>query len=196
VAVQRRARHVTLRDGREAVVRSAVPGDAGRLRRLVDAVAAEPEAPLLREPGTLSERDLRRRIAHGAGEAGDLLLVAIVEKELAGSVHLEQERRRASAHVYGLGITVARAYRGLGLGSALLEVATEWAQRRGGGKIALSVFPHNAAALRFYEARGFVREGLRRGQFVRAGKRLDEVLMGRLLDEEAFVWTSPTPGGH
>ncbi len=196
MAVLRRARHVTLRDGSEAVVRSAVPGDVRRLRRLIDAVAAEPEVPLLREPGTLSERDLRHRIAHGAGERGDLTLVATVGKELAGSVHLEQERRPASAHVYGLGITVAFAFRGLGLGSALLEIAAEWAQRRGGRKITLSVFPHNAAALRFYEARGFAREGVRRGQFVRAGKRLDEVLMGRLFDEETFVWTPPASGAR
>lgn len=194
MAVLRRARHVRLRDGREAVVRSAVPADAGRLRRLVDGVAAEPEAPLLREPGTLSERALRQRIAHQVGAAGELLLIATVDKELAGSLQLEQDERRASAHVYGLGVTIAKAFRGLGLGSALLEVGSEWVQRRGGRKITLSVFPHNEAAIGFYEANGFVREGVRRGQFVRAGRQLDEVLMGRLLDE-SFVWTGRPAGG-
>jgi RimJ/RimL family protein N-acetyltransferase len=188
VAVLRRARRVRLRDGREAVVRSAVPADARRLRRLIDAVAAEPEVPLLREPGSLSERELRRRIGDGAAAAGELLLIAEADRELAGSVHLQQDERRASAHVFVVGINVARSFRRLGLGTALLDAGGEWVRSRGGRKLTLSVFPHNEAAIRFYEANGFIREGLRRDQFVRAGRHIDEVLMGRLLDE-SFVWT-------
>ncbi len=195
MVVLRRARQVRLRDGREAVVRSAVPGDARRLCRLIDAVAAEPDVRILREPGSLSERDLRRRIADGTSAAGELLLIAEADGELVGSLHLAQDHRVASAHVYDLGITVAQAFRGLGLGSALLELAAEWSRGRGGRKLTLSVFAHNEAAIRFYEANGFVREGLRRGQFIRAGRELDEVLMGRLLDE-SFVWIGPAGAGR
>jgi len=45
----------------------------------------------------------------------------------------------------------------------------------------LSVFPHNARAVRFYEHQGFVREGLRRAHFRRAAEYHDEVLMARFL---------------
>ena len=48
----------------------------------------------------------------------------------------------------------------------------------------LSVFGDNAAAIRFYEQLGFVRERMRRLQLVRAGRYHDEVLMARFLDRE------------
>lgn len=196
MAVLRRARHVTLRDGREAVVRSAVPGDAGRLRRLVDAVAAEPEAPLLLLPGQYGAGVWRRRITDAAADPRALLLMAVLGGELAGNLGLRPDPHPCSKHVAEVGMSVGRAWRGIGLGTALLEIATDWARRRGCQKMTLSVFPHNTAAITFYEARGFEREGLRRGQFVRDGKRLDEVLMGRPLDAETFVWTTPPLGGR
>jgi ribosomal protein S18 acetylase RimI-like enzyme len=79
---------------------------------------------------------------------------------------------------------VSRRYRGLGVGTALLDAAEAWSRRQGADKLVLSVFPHNAAALGFYERRGFVREGLRRGQFRRLGERLDEILMARFIGDE------------
>jgi RimJ/RimL family protein N-acetyltransferase len=195
VAVLRRARHVALRGGREAVVRSAVPGDAGRLRRLIDAVAAEPDVALLVLPGQFGVGAWRRRITDAAADPHSLLLVAEAGQRLVGNLGLRPDPHPCSAHVVTIGMSVGRSWRALGVGGSLLEIAADWAQRHGCRKITLSVFPHNTAAIRFYEAKGFVREGLRRGQFVRAGKRLDEVLMGRLLDE-SFVWTSPSAGGR
>jgi RimJ/RimL family protein N-acetyltransferase len=195
VAVLRRARHVTLRDGREAVVRCAVPGDAGRLRRLIDAVAGEPEMTLLMLPGQFGVGAWRRRITDAATDPDSLLLVAEVGERLVGNLGLRPDPHPASAHVVTVGMSVGRSWRGLGVGGALLEIAADWAHGRGCRKITLSVFPHNAPAIRFYEAKGFVREGLRRGQFVRAGKQLDEVLMARLLDE-SFVWTALPAGGR
>lgn len=195
MAVLRRARHVTLRDGREAVVRSAVPGDAGRLRRLIDAVAAEPDVTLLVLPGQFGVSAWRRRITDAAADPHSLLLVAEAGQRLVGNLGLRPDPHPCSAHVSTIGMSVGRSWRALGVGASLFEIAADWAQRDGCRKITLSVFPHNAAAIRFYEAKGFVREGLRRDQFVRAGKRLDEVLMGRLLDE-SFVWTSPSAEGR
>jgi RimJ/RimL family protein N-acetyltransferase len=196
VAVLRRVRHVGLRDGREAIVRSVAPGDAGRLCRLIDAVAAEPETPLLLLPGQFGAREWRRRIADAATDPHALLLVAEADDELVGNLGVRRDPHPCSAHVTTVGMSVGRAWRALGVGGSLLEIAADWARRHGCQKMTLSVFPHNSAAIRFYEARGFAREGLRRGQYMRDGVPLDEVLMGRLLDEEAFVWTTPPGGGR
>ena len=194
MAVLRRARHVTLRDGREAAVRSAVPGDAGRLRRLIDAVAAEPEVTLLVLPGQFGASAWRRRIADAAADPHSLLLVAEVDDRIVGNLGLRPDPHLCSAHVGTIGMSVGSTWRGVGVGSSLLEIAADWAHGHGCRRITLSVFPHNTAAIRFYEAKGFVREGLRRGQFMRAGAQLDEVLMGRQLDE-SFVWTALPDGG-
>jgi len=80
-----------------------------------------------------------------------------------------------------LGMSVAAAWRGLGVGGALLETAASWAAAHGVVKLALGVFPENVGAVAFYEGHGFVREGLRRAQYDRAGRYHDEVLMARFL---------------
>jgi putative acetyltransferase len=78
-------------------------------------------------------------------------------------------------------MSVGEIWRGLGVGGALLETSATWAAANGVGKLALGVFPENRRAIGFYERHGFVREGLRRAQFVRAGRYHDEVLMARFL---------------
>ena len=178
-------RRVPLRDGRELVVRSARPGDARALARLLDAVAAEPEVTLLLVPGEVSAREWRRRIATAAGRDTSLLLVAHEGDRLVGSLGLVADPHPSSPHVRVLGMSVARDWRGLGVGGALLDIALDWARAQGVAKVALSVFAGNARALAFYEGRGFAREGLRRRQLVRRGEYHDEVLMARFLDAES-----------
>jgi putative acetyltransferase len=181
------AREVTLvlRDGREAAIRSARPGDARALARLLDAIAAEAFVTLLMRPGEISAREWRRRIAAAAERETSLFLCAWLGGRLVGNLGLVADAHPASAHVRVLGMSVARDCRSLGLGGALLETAVEWAVAHGAGKVALSVFAHNAPALAFYEHHGFVREGLRRRQFVRAGEYHDEVLMARFTGQES-----------
>lgn len=170
---------VVLRDGREAAIRSARPGDARALVRLLDAVAAEARVTLLMVPGQINAREWRRRIATASERDTSLFLCAWLGDRMVGNLGLVADPHPASAHVSVLGMSVARDCRGLGVGRALLETAVAWAETHGAVKVELSVFAHNAPALAFYERLGFVREGLRRRQFVRAGEYHDEVLMAR-----------------
>jgi ribosomal protein S18 acetylase RimI-like enzyme len=78
-------------------------------------------------------------------------------------------------------MSVATGWRGLGVGGALLEASVTWAAAHAMTKVALGVFPENGRAIGFYERHGFVREGLRRAQYDRAGRYHDEVLMARFL---------------
>jgi RimJ/RimL family protein N-acetyltransferase len=184
--VVRLARELTvvLRDGREAVIRSARPGDARALSRLLDAVAAEPEVTLLLQPGEISAREWRRRIGAATAHDASLFLVAFVGERMVGDLGLVADPHPASAHVRVLGMSVARDCRGVGVGRALLETALAWAQTQKVVKVELSVFATNVPALDFYARHGFAREGLRRRQLVRAGEYHDEVLMARFLTPE------------
>jgi len=76
-------------------------------------------------------------------------------------------------------MSVGAQYRGLGVGSALLERTIAWAAAAGFTKVVLSAFPHNTRAIAFYERHGFTLEGRRALQFCRAGRYFDELLMGR-----------------
>ena len=95
-------------------------------------------------------------------------------------------------HGYGvaeLGMMVDSAWRGRGVGSALLEVAIDWARSVGAHKVALQHWPTNERAAALYEKFRFIEEGrLRRHYRRRNGELWDAVVRGLVLDEE-------TPGG-
>ena len=81
-----------------------------------------------------------------------------------------------------IGMMVAADWRGRGVGTALVAAAIEWARARGLHKVALSVFPHNQAAIALYQNFGFVEEGrLRRHVRRTNGQLWDLIEMGLLL---------------
>lgn len=108
----------------------------------------------------------------------DGTLVAVADGEIVGSIHVD-----ASRHGFGeIGMAVARAWRGRGVGSALLAAAIDDARERGLHKLSLSVFAHNAAGIALYRKYGFVEEGRRVKQYRRqSGELWDAIDMGLLL---------------
>jgi RimJ/RimL family protein N-acetyltransferase len=88
-----------------------------------------------------------------------------------------------------LGMMVDSAWRGRGVGSALLQAGIEWARSAGAHKVALQHWPTNERAVALYDKFGFVEEGrLRRHYPRRNGELWDAVVRGLVLDEDA-------PGG-
>jgi ribosomal protein S18 acetylase RimI-like enzyme len=108
----------------------------------------------------------------------DGTIVAVAGGEVLGSIHVEGSR-----HGYGeIGMAVARAWRGRGVGSALMAAAIEWARMQGLHKLSLGVFAHNAAGLALYRKYGFVEEGRRVKHYRRqSGELWDTIEMGLLL---------------
>jgi RimJ/RimL family protein N-acetyltransferase len=166
-------------------VRRGVSSDARAVRDLIDAVAAEPEMPLLATPGSIGVRDIRSLIARSARDPRSLFLVAELAGELAGNLGGSGLAFAPSAHVFEFGMSVGTAYRGVGVGSALLQAAFAWAADAGFSRVVLSAFPHNSRAIAFYERHGFTLEGCRPRQFCRDGRYIDELLMGRLVGPAA-----------
>jgi RimJ/RimL family protein N-acetyltransferase len=102
----------------------------------------------------------------------------------AGEQMVGQLSVQPSGHGYAeIGMLVARAWRGRGVGSALMEAAIEWARARGDiHKLSLDVFAHNAAGLALYKKFGFVEEGRRVKHYRRqSGELYDSIEMGLLL---------------
>ena len=170
-----------LADGRELRLRDAHARDARPLARLLDAVAAEPTVTLLMMPGQFDAGVWRRRISDAAADPRCLQLSAELDGELVGNLGLRPDPHPCSRHVACVGMSVGESWRGLGVGGALLEASATWAGAHAVSKLTLGVFPENRPAIGFYERHGFVREGLRRAQYDRAGRYHDEVLMARFL---------------
>lgn len=114
------------------------------------------------------------------GDAG-ATLVAEADGEIVGTLGVITGR-------YGfadIGMVVDEAWRGRGVGSALVAAAIDWARGHGVHKLALHVWPRNEAALALYRKFGFEEEGLLRAHYRRrSGERWDAIVMGLLLDEE------------
>ena len=95
--------------------------------------------------------------------------------------------------VLSLGMSIDPAYRGQGVGTALLSAAVEWARRQESvHKVELEVWPHNTAALALYARAGFEIEGRRRRQYRRrSGELWDSIVMGLVLDHSSPGSTHP-----
>ena len=176
----------TARDGRRWKLRPARPTDSRALAHLFSDVRAEGRW-LVTPANALSDASEAFFVGEMIREAGGLALVAEADGEVVGNVLISVERSLVSDHVGTLSISVADGWREVGIGSALVAAAQDWAKERGLAKVALSVFPDNARAIAVYEHAGFVREGLRRRQFRAPG--------GGYRDELLMAWF-PTEGAH
>jgi ribosomal protein S18 acetylase RimI-like enzyme len=156
----------------EFVVRPAAAGDARAMAELFAAVAGEGDGIATEPPVDVAQRAaLFARTAAGSA-------VAVADGQVVGMLHIEVSR-----HGFGdLGMVVDRGWRGLGVGSALLEAAIGWARGQGLHKLSLEVFAHNTAAIALYRKFGFVEEGRRTKQYRRAsGELWDSTVMGLML---------------
>jgi RimJ/RimL family protein N-acetyltransferase len=171
------------RDGRRWTLRPARPTDGRALARLFADVRAEGEW-LIATPGSVSEPSEAFWISELIRASEHLALVAEGDADVVGNVLVSVDRGVATEHIGVLSICIARPWRDVGIGTALVAAAQDWARTRGLRKVSLGVFPENERAIAVYEKRGFVREGLRRLQY-RSGDRFrDEVLMAWFPNDE------------
>jgi RimJ/RimL family protein N-acetyltransferase len=173
----------TARDGRRWTLRPARPTDGRALARLFADVRAEGRW-LITAPGAVSEPSEAFWISEMVRAGEHLVLVAEAGGDVVANVLVTVDRGVATEHIGVLSITVADAWREVGIGSELVAAAQRWAIDRGLRKISLGVFPDNGRAIAVYEKAGFVREGLRRRQYRTGETYRDEVLMAWFADEE------------
>ncbi|MGN6609052.1 MAG: GNAT family N-acetyltransferase [Jatrophihabitans sp.] len=138
-------------------------------------------------PGPLTRARYEARLArHAEAENGGDVASFVIEAdgEFAGRADLFNSDHLAR-HCE-VGISLAAAARGRGIGTAAMRLLVEFGfVRRNLRRIHLEVIASNAAAIRAYEKAGFVHEGrLREHSWVR-GRYEDVVLMGILRSQ----WT-------
>ncbi|MFJ2545419.1 GNAT family N-acetyltransferase [Pseudomonas sp. NPDC087612] len=110
-----------------------------------------------------------------------LFLVALHKGEVIGSCSLEQYARIRRAHCGGIGMGVAPAWQGKGVGSRLLEAVLEVADNwMGLQRVELTVYTDNHPALALYKRFGFAVEGQLIDYAMRDGELIDVYSMARL----------------
>ena len=111
----------------------------------------------------------------------DLLLLAIVEGQVAGNAGLHAYPRPRRAHAMHVGITVRREFRNRGVGTALVkarvDAADDWLPVI---RLELTVWTDNAPAIALYRKFGFEIEGTHKAYALRDGRYVDTYAMARI----------------
>jgi len=162
----------TIRQARE----DDLTGLVGAIRETIGSgeyVDAESVAQVVEHEGVLlRHNELESRV----------FFVATVNDDVVGWVHLKHPELEKLSHVAELTVGVLERYRGHGIGTHLLQRATEWARSEGFEKIYQSVPASNEAAVEYMTSRGAEIEAIREDHYKIDGEYVDEVMLARSLD--------------
>ena len=173
-------KEVKLKDGRIAVLRSAVIEDAAECLEYLRVTATETPF-LLREPEEndmtleMEEAFLRARLE----DPNSLMLIARIDGEYAGNCGLVSFGNKLRVrHRCGMGIALYQKFCNNGLGRILIEHVVEVARELGYEQMELEVVAGNDRAKHVYESLGFNPFGIRPHALkYKDGTYADEILM-------------------
>lgn len=160
----------------------AVPGDASAVLALHRRVLEEGEW-FITEPDEFPE-GVESKVAaiRDAGRSQNgVFLAARHDHLLVGWLQVVGGGRRRTRHVGRLEMMVDPRFRGMGVGSTLMQATLDWAHQNSAIlKLSLNVFAHNARAIGLYKKFGFHEEGRREGEYLFAdGSYRADLLMAR-----------------
>jgi putative acetyltransferase len=169
------------------VVRPARPKDARSFLEMWRTVVAEKQF-VRSETVSRSVAYYRRHYFRRSWTDDQASLVAVLGDRVIGHLNVAREEGPMTRHVASLGMAVDPDWRGRGVGSALMTEVIRWAREMGVEKLALSVYPHNEAALALYRKFGFKEEGRLTGHSKKSIGYVDEIVMG--------LWVNPRPSSE
>lgn len=112
-----------------------------------------------------------------------LILVAEIDAVIVGVLDFSNGHKLRIAHTGDFGISIAKAFRSMGIGTLLIKELIDWATTNHFiEKINLSVHSTNNHAINLYKKLGFEIEGIKKNELKYGeGKYVDAVLMGKIL---------------
>ena len=149
-------------------VRDACPDDAPALVEVWSALVGRAAE---REPTPPPEEEAAASVARIAADADQRLLVACLEDEVAGAVHLARAQLspvHGDQAVYVLHLQVRDEHRRHGVGRALMEATVSWAEEKGTPYVIAAASVTSRDANRFMARLGLGQVAMLRGATVPA----------------------------
>jgi ribosomal protein S18 acetylase RimI-like enzyme len=174
---------LTADDGTEFVVRPARQEDVSGLIGVIRQVAEDRhyiEAETVAEQ--LDHDDAL--IRHNQVDTR-MFFVATVDGEVVGWIGLQAPEINKLEHTAKLTLGILGEFRGLGIGSHLLQRGLTWAQSNEYLKVHNSIPASNEDAIAFLESHGAEREAVREDHYRIDGEFVDEVMLGISLEDYA-----------
>lgn len=164
-------------------VRQPRMSDANELMSYYNSLVRENVDILSNKKVTLKEeREKLKKMMADIKAGKRVILIALRNKQVASMVDVGLLKGK-SMHVGVLGISVARDYRGRGLGKKLMQLIIEFAQEKLKGLevIELEVFRRNKPAIHLYKTMGFKKVGVRPKVMKSEGEYHDSIIMHKWL---------------
>lgn len=191
-------REITLKDGRQCILRPTHPADAADMVEYMKVTAGETEF-ILRYPDEVKftvekEREILGNILNDPFTA---MMCAVVDGKIAGNCAINAiSPRRKLRHRCSLAITLYKEYWNLGIGRAMIDYLTELARKMGFAQIDLEVVAENISARTLYKKCGFIESGSRRNALIfDDGTLHDEIIMYKPISKKEEVGSRKVEGG-
>jgi ribosomal protein S18 acetylase RimI-like enzyme len=166
--------------GKDLLVRYPEMDDLKRLLNFINEISDE--RTFIRYQGEHETKESEEKWLKGRLEEIDhkktVHLLAFSDNKLAGATEIHL-RDKTEKHIGVLGITVAKIFRGEGVGKTLMDLIIKEAIKELSGLkvITLEVFSTNDIAKNLYKRLGFIEYGLLPNGILRNGKFEDAILM-------------------
>lgn len=154
-------RIITLKNGGECRLRNGTEADGPAVRENFNLTHAQTDY-LLSYPDENSFDDAQesRFLKQKAESADEVEILAEINGKIVGTAGVEAVGAKyKTRHRAEFGISVDRAYWGLGVGRALMNACIECARSAGYAQLELSVVADNVRAVDMYRSAGFVEYG-------------------------------------
>ena len=154
-------KRITLKDGRECVLRNGTENDGKELLDIFNLTHAQTDY-LLSYPdeSAHTEAEETEFLRKMAASDRDIEMLAEIDGKAVGSAGIHAVGNKYKLrHRADFGISVDRGYWGLGIGRALTEACIECARRAGYAQLELEVVRENGRAIALYKSFGFVEYG-------------------------------------
>ena len=154
-------RTMTLSDGRECILRNGRYEDGEAVLESFNAAHAQTDYLLTYpEESTFTVEDERKYLQEKTDSDNEIEIIAIVDGAVPATAGFEAVGRSIKIrHRCDFGISVDRAYWGLGIGKALTEACIECAVKAGYEQMELQAVSENERALELYRKAGFTEFG-------------------------------------
>lgn len=170
----------TLKNGETIEIREAQISDALELARVVKRYIEESEfIPYVKGEFDPTIEEEEKWIQSYLDNKNSLLLLAVHQGNIIGNINFTGLQQQIMYHTARLGMGMLANWQGIGVGSALLSNALQWAKKNSPLEIIyLEVYANNNAGLVLYRKNGFEESGKRKEIFKVDDKiYIDEIIM-------------------
>ena len=152
---------VTLKDGRACILRNGTESDGQALLDIFNLTHTQTDYLLTYpEEHSYTAEDEAELLRRKTDSVDEIELLAELDGKVVGSAGIGSVGRKEKIrHRAEFGISVDKAYWGLGIGRALTEGCIECAKKAGYAQLELEVVAENKSALALYKSVGFVEYG-------------------------------------